>query len=104
MLMIWQMSTQWKVRPSEIVRIDDPVTAFHFDRAVLYFGQSYEADIHDATKDAKSEGQAERSASSVTDRWLRDEEEQQQAEVIKAPTKFRDPADELKRRRENGKL
>lgn len=91
------MSKMWKSRPSEILRIDDPLIAYWFDRAIFYFGVAYENDIQDATKDAKSDSQAERAAQVVQERWLRDQEE-----PVNTPPqtsdkpKFRDPAEMFK--------
>lgn len=95
------MSKQWGIRPSEFCGITDPLIAYWFDRSVMYFGNSYEADIEDATKDAKNRSQAERAARVVSDRWIRDDDAAPQEE-IKAPNRFRDPAEvfaEMKRRK-----
>lgn len=102
------MAKEFRIRPSEAVNITDPLVAYQFDRAVMYFGQAYEADIHDATKDAKNQAQAERSANVVAQRWLRDEDDTPREEIEQQPAKqFRDPAElfaERKRLAENGQL
>lgn len=88
---IWQMSKVWKVRPSEFLAISHPLDAYWFDRSVMYFGASYDIDIHDATEGAKDNNQAERAMNTVRERWLRDEEEKPQETSPEKP-KFRDPA------------
>jgi hypothetical protein len=102
------MAKEFRKRPSEIVNITDPLVAYQFDRAVMYFGQAYEADIEDATRDSKSQSQAQRSAQVVVDRWLRDDEVDMPREQPEKPAKqFRDPAEifaERKKQRANGQL
>ena len=100
------MSKQWQKRPSEIYDVTNPLDAYWFDRAVMYFGTAFEADIEDATADAKTNAQAERAAQVVRDRWLRDEDDTPQ-ESTQAPKSFRDPAEvfaEMKRMRADGQL
>lgn len=45
------------VRPSDVYFIHDELAAWCFDRAVTYFGQSVEADMHEAAERAKTGGQ-----------------------------------------------
>lgn len=85
------MSNQWKVPPSELYSITDPLTAYYFNRAVLYFGSAYEEDIEDAVDGAKSKEQARRAAEAAKARWLNDDiEDDDTPQPIEAP-KYRDP-------------
>lgn len=102
LLTAWQMSNQWRIPPSDLYHIIDPLAAYYFNRAVLYFGQAYEEDINDATSGAKSESAAKRSAEVVRQRWMNDVEGPNETPQSKEQ-KFRDPAEtfaEMKRRRE----
>lgn len=64
------------------------MAAFCFDQAVTLFGQSVEAAIADATRDAKDQKAVERKAKQVIDRWVVDDNDGPK------PTekKFKDPA------------
>lgn len=98
------MSNQWRKTPSELLNITDPLAAYYFNRAVLYFGHSYEADIEDAVFDAKSRSQAERAAETVRARWMSDEKEKQDEDWIERPAGYKDPADvfaEMQMRKRN---
>lgn len=87
------MSQTYQKRPSEILGVDDPVYAYWIDRAVMYFGLSFEKDIEDATEDSKNAAQAKRIADGVLARWMDDEETTPQVEK----PKFRDPAEHFKK-------
>ncbi len=56
-------------RPSTLMGIYGLV-AYAVDRAVVHFGTSYEAAIHEATAGAKTREAAEKAAARVTRRWL----------------------------------
>lgn len=80
----WQLATQWNRRPSEIYGITEPLAAWNFDRAVMYFGTSVEADIKIATEKAKTNKAARSKAQQVLNKWL--------AEPGETAGRFRDPA------------
>lgn len=79
----WQQATQWKKRPSEIYGITEPLAAYNFDRAVMYFGTSVEADIKTQTEKVKTTKAAKAKAQQVLNKWLSEPG---------SPGKFRDPA------------
>ncbi len=81
----WNLAKTWSTRPSEIYGIKDAVAAYYFDQAVTLFGQSLENAIHNATKDAKNDNEAERKANLVMDRWVRQKENA-------GPQRYKDPA------------
>ena len=82
----WTLSKQWRVRPSELYGISHPVTAFSFDRAVQYFGVSFEADVENAVskvKNDKSGRGADRARRMRMKAWMGEED--------MAKRQFRDP-------------
>lgn len=52
--------------------IDDELAAYHFNRAVWFFGTSYEADVNAAIDAAKGKNGAKRAMAVVDQRWLND--------------------------------
>lgn len=83
----WTLAKQWRVRPSELYGISHPVTAFCFDRAVQYFGTSFEADVEAAVskvKNDKSGRGADRARRMRMKTWMGDEEQAGKGQ-------FRDP-------------
>lgn len=74
----------------------------------MYFGQSYEADLELATRDATGQAQADRAAKVVVQRWMNDDDaEDTPQESVQTPKQFRDPAElfaEMKEKRANGEL
>jgi hypothetical protein len=89
------MSKAWNQRPSSLYGIKDPYEAYCFDRAVMYFGAAYEADMDKAASGAKNQGAIERRQALVAKRWMTDEDDEE------TKPKFRDPAEYL---RERGQL
>lgn len=81
-----------KVRPSELYGIHDELAAYCFDRAVVAFGSSVEADIKEEAEDAKDKSQAKRKAQMRLNTWLRDD-----TEVAATTQRFRDPMDQIKK-------
>lgn len=77
------MADKFRVRPSELLAIADPLTAYYLDRAVHTFGTAVVADIKEQTKDAKTQSAADRTAATTLGKWLNTTEKQ-----------FRDPAKE----------
>lgn len=97
--MAWTLSKTWKQRPSEIYRLDDEYAAYCFDKAIMSWGLSYEADLNDASGSAKTTAEAKRKMAEVQRRWLADEIE---APAPSAPddgtavSKFKDPASKFR--------
>lgn len=71
---LWELYSLSKhyngTRPSEILKMEDPVVAFCFDRAVYRFGQAVEQDITEKTEDSKNQQQARAKASQVFASWM----------------------------------
>jgi hypothetical protein len=96
------MSNQWKIPPSELYSITDPLAAYYFNRAVMYFGSAYEVDVEDAVEGARGREQARRAVDTVNSRWLADDGEEDTPQLEETP-KYRDPMEtfaEMKKRRE----
>ena len=83
------MARTWKQRPSEIYAIEDLYAAYCFDKAVMTFGMSYEADLEQASREAKSVAAAKQAIAIVQNRWLTDEDEKPGTPTQR---KFKDPA------------
>lgn len=83
---VWQQSKTYKTKPSELMHIEDEVTAYYLDRAVFTFGTALEAELDKAGqtkgKQKKSQTQVQMAKQMVLNRWLSDPGEQ----------KFADPA------------
>lgn len=79
----WQLATQWQTRPSELYDIREPLAAHNFDRAVMYFGTTVEAEMNAAAEKGKTTKAARQKAQMVLNKWL--------VEPGDDP-KFRDPA------------
>lgn len=68
----WTLSQKWGTRPSEMYGVREEIAAFCFDRAVTMFGQNVENEIHAATKDAKSDREANALAQRVLNYRLKE--------------------------------
>jgi hypothetical protein len=64
------MSQTFQVRPSELLRIEDSVLAFMFDRAVFHFGVAIDADLEEAGQKAKNVRGQKMKQQMVLNRWL----------------------------------
>jgi len=60
------------VRPSETYFIDDELTAWCFDRAVVTWGTALENNLEKELKKAKTDAAAQRIHARVMARWLDD--------------------------------
>jgi hypothetical protein len=86
---LWEAYTTAKALgrpPSEIYRIDDEVTAWSFDRAVLTFGSALESRLQTISQKSKNRAEAERRTSLELGKWLRS------ADPEGSTSGFRDPA------------
>ena len=66
----WTLSRAWRVRPSELYGIEEPLARLNFDRAVNYFGSSVEAEMHQAAEKAKTNKAARQKAQQVLNRYI----------------------------------
>lgn len=76
------MSKQWRVRPSELYCVDDPIAAFKFDRAIWTFGTALTAELD--KQEAKTTKETENKRRQVFDKWMGSSASKSQS--------FRDPA------------
>lgn len=73
---MWQQSKAFHCRPSDLLAIDDELTAYYFDRAVYTFGKALEAELDRVSqstgkgKQKKSQTQINMARSQVMNRWL----------------------------------
>lgn len=89
------MAKQLGIRPSELYGIDDEVTAWSFDRAVLTFGNALESKLQIVARSAKKQKEAERRVQRELDKWLSSADSQ----ASKA-RRFADPMDLIRRRKQ----
>lgn len=79
------MAKLWRTPPAELYKIRDEFAAYCFNRAVMLFGTTMEADLEKAGEKAKSTKSAEFKRQRVFDKWMH---------MPGEPTKgrFKDPA------------
>lgn len=73
--MLWQQAEAWSTRPSQILGLTDPLTAFSVDQSVWTFGSELSAALHEATKnikDDKTGTKTKRAREKVFKKWLTD--------------------------------
>ena len=80
----FQLAKEWRVRPSELLDIDDPVDAFRFDRAVHIFGSALQAELE--AVEGKTKQVRESKQRSIIQRWI------PEATGTKQAKRFKDPA------------
>lgn len=86
------MAKQLQRRPSELYEIEDGVTAWSFDRAVLAFGNALESKLHQISRDTKTNKEAERKVQQEMDKWLRSGDDPN----VKVKGRYRDPISSMK--------
>jgi hypothetical protein len=64
------LAKAYKQLPSIIYHIDDDLAAAYLDRAVATFGRMVDAEIEQASKTAKNEGQLAMSVGMVVHKWI----------------------------------
>lgn len=69
------MSTDWAVRPSQILGLSDDVAAFYLDRAVHHFGSSLEAALQEVQNDAKNTKEAQTKTARVFAKWMQQKQQ-----------------------------
>jgi hypothetical protein len=83
--MAWQQSKAFHCRPSELLHIEDELTAYYFDRAIFTFGKAVEAELERVSQQGKgkskrTQAQINMARQQVLNRW------------VGGPRQFRDPA------------
>ena len=68
----WSLSQRMRVRPSDLFFIDDELTAWCFDRAVVTFGVALENDLEKHMSKAKTDSARRRVHARVMSKWLDD--------------------------------
>ena len=79
------MAQKMKVRPSEVLFIQDELAAWCFDRAAISFARHIEDAVETRTKRSKNRAAAQRAAQLVLNKYLYVDDPQ-------GPGRFRDPA------------
>lgn len=65
------MSQAFHARPSELLGVTNPVTAFYLDRAVHGIGAEIEGEMEMAVENVKSTKDAHRQSQAILNKWLR---------------------------------
>lgn len=70
--LLYSNAKQWKVRPSQLLDIEDAYVAYCLDEAIGYFGSQLEFELDKASsgKESKGERSAKMKRQSVLDRVL----------------------------------
>jgi len=84
---VYQQAKTWGQRPSQLLGIDDPYTAFCVDEAVWMWGNHVESELNKATDGAKNKDQARSRLVAATRRLFTEEGEEGEKKGS-----FRDPA------------
>lgn len=79
------MSKQLRLRPSDLLKLEDEVEAWTFDRAVLTFGNALESKLQLIARRAKKQKEADRKVAAELAKWL------SSADGPSAKGRFRDP-------------
>jgi hypothetical protein len=77
------MAKEWSCRPSEILAVADPVTAFCFDRAVYLFGTALSSELENVK--AKTDKERKNKQDRILSKWIPEAKARQKS-------KFKDPA------------
>lgn len=83
---MWLLARTWSTRPSEMMNISDPLTAFYFDRAVTTFGKEVEAAMDEAAEGAKSGKDARRRRQLALTKFMRNSDGTHAAGTFKDPS------------------
>lgn len=67
---VWQLSKNYRCRPSDLLNITHPVQAFYLDRAVWTFGTSLEGALAECEDGKKKAPQIKAAKQRVLTRWL----------------------------------
>ena len=66
----WQQSRAYRVRPSELLHIASPFTAYAVDQCVVMWGTAFEAALHDAMEGKDKARDREAAQGRVVRRWI----------------------------------
>lgn len=96
LLEAWVLAKTWSRLPSEIYKIQHPVAAWCFDRAVTHFGTQLQEDLeeHNGVPSGKEERKAKASVDRRLQQWLQDDS----TEAPFLTRQFRDPMDMVPRK------
>lgn len=86
------MAKQLGTRPSDLYGIEEEVTAWSFDRAVLTFGNALESKLQIVARSSKRQKEAERKVERELQKWLSSADDK-----TKTKRRFADPMDLIKR-------
>lgn len=64
------MAKMWRTPPSQLVGIQNDLTAYYFNRAIMLFGSTMEDELKQAGKKAKTDRGAQMKAQMVYNRWM----------------------------------
>lgn len=67
---VYDTAKKLSCRPSDVIGIKNEVTAYFFNRGVLYFGSTIEQDIEEKTRKMKSQDQARAKARMIFGQWM----------------------------------
>lgn len=95
------MSEAYSSRPSEILHIEDPYTAWCIDEATFMWGNHVEGSLNDASNKAKSDSQKHAARLRVLTNLLSSKDTEGEAEAP-AKGKFRDPASMIAAKKKGG--
>lgn len=85
------MASRYNTRPSQLLSIDDPWSAWCFDDAVYAWGVYVESELEKASSDGKDEKQRKNKVNLAWKRLFPDTSERQEAKS----GQFRDPMSKL---------
>lgn len=90
--LLWEahnLAKTYRVRPSELYDIDDPMAAFCFDRAVARFGNALSAELEGVHEPKDKDGKkTEAKRLRILRKWI------PETSAASANTGYRDPAKE----------
>ena len=89
----WQMAKVYHTLPSLIFNIEDPLTAYYFNRAVFIFGSNVETEMQNAEMLAKSDQARIAARKKVLRRFLGD-----YTNESTDTSQFRDPMKDLNKK------
>jgi hypothetical protein len=87
------MAKQLRVRPSDLYGIDEELTAWCFDRAVLTFGNALESKLQIIARNSKKQKEADNKVQRELDKWLAS------ADPKTDTRRFADPMDIIRARK-----
>jgi hypothetical protein len=84
------VAKQLRLRPSELLKLDNEVEAWSFDRAVLTFGNALESKLQLIARGSKKQKEADRKVAAELAKWLNS------ADGSSTKGRFRDPVPKMK--------